>query len=188
MELLTKARVGLVPMAATALTASLLLAGCSSTSSSSGSGGSASSESTSSTPVPSAPPAQTVAIGATATLPADTITVTAFTDKVVPKATKPSEPATHWASAAVKQCATGASSQGKWELALASGDTAPEPTSWTEGELPHQLQPSNDRLAAGDCVSGNVYFVVPDGATATGVVLKPTAGTAARPQVTWTVS
>jgi hypothetical protein len=126
-------------------------------------------------------------MGTTVTLPVDTITVTAFTDDVAPKATKPDEPAMHWASATVKQCATGASSQGTWELALASGTAASEATSWVEGELAHQLQPSRDPLASGDCVSGDVYFFMPDGATATGVVLQPTVA-AGRPQVTWTIS
>ena len=105
-------------------------------------------------------------MGATATLPTDTITVIAFTDNILPKATKPSDPDTHWASAAVKQCATGASHQGKWEVALANGGTASEAKSFIDGELPNALVRDDvDMLAAGDCVSGNVYFFMPDGAT-----------------------
>lgn len=127
-------------------------------------------------------------MGATATVPIDTITVTTYVDKAAPKATKPDTPATHWASAAVKQCATAASSQGKWEISLTDGAPASEATSWVKGQLPQQLQPSDEPLAAGDCVSGNVYFVMPDGATATGIVLRPSAGAPGRPQVTWTIS
>ena len=57
-----------------------------------------------------------------------------------------------------------------------------------DGELPNALVRDDvDMLAAGDCVSGNVYFVMPDGAKATGVVLAPTV-VPPRAQVTWTVS
>jgi hypothetical protein len=177
--------------AVTALTIAFLLAGCSSGSGTSGAvAASSPGVAASSPPVSeSSAPAQTVAIGATATLPTDTITVASFLDNAAPKATKPGDvPTAHWASAAVKQCATAASGQGRWELALTDGTTAPEAASWVEGELPHQLQPSRDALAAGDCVSGNVYFEMPDGAKATGVVLKPSVASPSRPQVTWTIA
>jgi hypothetical protein len=126
-------------------------------------------------------------LGSEAALPTDAITVSRFVDDAAPKATRPDVPATHWASATVKQCASGPSRQGRWELALADGTTAPEASSWVEGQLPHQLQPSEDPLVAGDCVSGDVYFVVPDGARTTGVVLESRTGNPVRPQVTWSV-
>jgi hypothetical protein len=183
-----RGRTGFLSYGATALAAALLLVGCSSAGSSSSPSAVVSSQSTSGSPVASAPTAQTVAVGATATLPTDTITVTAFTDNILPKATKPSDPDTHWASAAVKQCATGASRQGKWEVALANGGTASEAKSFIDGEMPNALvRDEVGMLAAGDCVSGNVYFFMPDGAKATGVVLTPTVAPP-RAQVTWTVS
>jgi hypothetical protein len=127
-------------------------------------------------------------MGATVTLPTDTITVTSFNDNILPKATKPDEANTHWAAAAVKQCATTATRQGVWKVALANGATASEARSFIDGEMPNALVPDEGgRLAAGDCVSGNVYFFMPDGAEATGVVLTPTV-VPPRAQVTWTVS
>lgn len=172
---------------ATALAASLLLAACSS-SRGTDTPSTTSASSGSSSPTTAAPPtSQTVAMGRKVSLPRDTIGVSAFADHVAPKATRPDAPGTHWASATVRQCATGASRQGRWELALADGGTAPETESWVEGELPHQLQPSSDPLAAGDCVAGDVYFVMPDGATAVGVVLQPVVAPG-RAQVTWTLS
>jgi hypothetical protein len=127
-------------------------------------------------------------MGATVTLATDAITVTAFSDNILPKVTKPSEADMHWASAVVKQCATGASKQGKWEVALANGGTASEARSFIDGEMPNALvRDEEGMLAAGDCVSGNVYFFMPDGAKATGVVLTPTVAPP-RAQVTWTVS
>lgn len=165
--------------------AALLLTGCSSSGSASSSASPAESAGGATSSAPTAA-AQTVAMGASVMLPNDTVAVTAFTDNAVPKATKPDTPSTHWASAAVKQCATGDSIQSKWELPLADGSTANEPSSWIEGELTTQLQPGSEPLTAGDCLTGNVYFVVPDGAKATGVVLKAST-LPARPQVTWTI-
>lgn len=177
----------LAQMAVPMLAAASLIAGCSS---SSGTAGTSSAPPTSSPPTessaPSAAPAQTVAMGATVTLPSDTVTVSSFADKAATTARKPSTASTHWATAQVKQCATGASGQGQWKLALKDGTTAAETTEWYD-ELPTPLQQYGDPLAAGDCVSGLVYFVMPDGAVASGVVLQPTVTAPTRPQVTWTI-
>lgn len=127
-----------------------------------------------------------VPLGQLVTLPSDTIEVSHLVDNAAPKARKPDAPGTHWAAVDVKQCATTESRQGSWKLALADGSTASEPTEWPQ-ELPDALLPSDEVLTPGFCVKGRVYLAMPDGATATAVVLEPRALHPTRPQVDWVV-
>lgn len=178
---------GSFPAGAMTLATAVLLAGCSSASDPSSRSGPTPTDSSASSRPASTESEQTVAVGTTVTLPADMITVSSFSDNVAPNATKPDQSGTHWASAAVQQCATAATRRGKWELALADGSKVAEASSWVEGELADQLQPSDEPLAASYCVSGNVYFFMPDGAEVTGVVLRSSSGAPAHGHVTWTV-
>jgi hypothetical protein len=133
-----------------------------------------------------APADQKVPLGTSVTLPTDTFDVSHFLDNAAPKSPKPDKPGTHWASVEVKQCATAASSQGRFEVALADGSTASEPTAWPDG-LPDVLLPNEDPYAAGDCEHGRVYFAMPDGAVATAVVLQPKVAGPVRPEVQWVI-
>lgn len=132
------------------------------------------------------PDATRVPLGTKVTLPSDTVLASHLVDDAAPQARKPDTPGTHWAAFDATQCAVTDSRQGSWSLLLADGSTASEPTSWPE-ELPHALLPSEDPLPAGSCVSGRVYIAMPDGATATAVVLEPRALHPTRAQVDWVV-
>ena len=125
-------------------------------------------------------------LGATVTLPTDTVEVSHFLDHAAPTSPKPETAGTHWASFAVNQCATAASSQARWEVLLADGTVASEPTAWPDG-LTDALFPDNDPYAAGDCGKGLGYVVMPDGGVATAIVLKPRAAGPARPEVQWLI-
>lgn len=146
----------------------------------------ATSEPTTTAPAPAEPSATQVPLGDTVTLPSDTVTVTRLLPTSAPDARKPDTPGTHWASFDVKQCAVTDSRQGSWKIALADGTFASEPTSWPE-ELPGALLPSDEMMPPGYCVQGRVYIAMPDGATATAVVLEPRAGQPGREQVEWVV-
>lgn len=134
----------------------------------------------------SAPAAQQVPLGTKATLPSDTVQVSRFLGTAAPAARKPDTPGTHWASFDVTQCAVTDSHQASWEVALADGGTASEPTSWPE-ELPDALLPMEEGMPAGSCVHGRVYVAMPDGAAATAVVMQPRALNPTRPEVRWVI-
>jgi hypothetical protein len=127
-----------------------------------------------------------VPLGQKVTLPSDTVEVGHLVDDAAPKARKPDQPGTHWAAFQVQQCAVTDSRQGSWKVALADGTTAAEPTSWPL-ELPDALLPSDEVLPPGFCVHGRVYIAMPDGATATAVVLEPRELHPTRAQVDWVV-
>lgn len=136
--------------------------------------------------LPVAPPTQQVPLGTTVTLPTDTFTVSHLLDHAAPGSPKPSTAGTHWASFEMNRCATADSVQGRWEVALADGTTAFEPSAWPDG-LPDVILPNDDTYTAGDCEKGRVYIAMPDGGVATAVVLLPKAAGPTRPEVHWLV-
>ena len=164
------------------------LAGCSaaagSASSSAPSSDPAVSSSSSSPAEAEASPSPVAAtLGTSAQTPTLAITVTDVVDGAAPKATQPIEPGTHWATAAVKECATTDARPARLALTLADGSQALETQQWPDG-LPTPLIPTGEGMPAGQCISGLVYFAVPDGATVTEVVA---LGSSTSPQVSWPV-
>jgi hypothetical protein len=176
---------GPVLLGLTALASALLLTACGAAASSATTTAPVGSASASVQPTSAAPP-QSVPLGTAVTLPTDTFDVSHLLDHAAPTSPKPEPAGTHWASFAVKHCATAASVQGRWEIDLADGTVASEPTGWPDG-LPDAIFPNEDPYAAGDCESGRVYIAMPDGGVASAVVLKPKAAGPVRPEVRWLV-
>lgn len=122
-------------------------------------------------------------MGTSATTPTLAITVSEVKDEAAPTATQPTEAGTHWATAAVKECATTDARPARFTLTLADGSDALETPSWPDG-LPTPLIPTGEGMPAGQCIEGLVYFVVPDGASIVEVVAQ---GSSTSPSVTWPV-
>ena len=139
--------------------------------------------SSSSAVVEASPSPVQASMGTTAATPTLSITVTEVQDEAAPNATQPTEAGTHWATAAVKECATADTQPARFTLTLADGSDARETPSWPDG-LPTPLIPSGEGMPSGQCAQGLVYFVVPDGASIVDVVAQ---GSSTSPTVTWPV-
>lgn len=187
-----RTRVGAMLGLTAALTATTLLTACSSPAPTASvtSARAPSSPTTAASPAPSesstAAEAQRVPLGQKVALPSDTFEVGRFLATAAPKARKPDTPGTHWASFEVKQCAVTDSRMGSWKVALADGTFASEPTSWPQ-ELPSVLLPYDETIPPGTCLGGRVYVAMPDGATATAIVLEPRLSNPARTEVQWAI-
>ncbi|WP_286255479.1 DUF4352 domain-containing protein [Streptomyces graminofaciens] len=132
-------------------------------------------------PSPSPSKAETLKLGDTANISADsefTAAALGYTDKGITGVPELLSAGQKWSVVMVKVCNKGgepiATTPLVWSLAYADGVRV-EAAGMNAGELPQPLYPMEAKVSSGDCVKGNIAFTVPESGRPERVLYSPDA-------------